>query len=299
LSRSLENRSSMQCNQVRWRLRSERYGASGRYVTSFRQMGRIFNARTGVLRLKLYGNEEERRRPGLVYRGCFTMGTIATELRIPKNDAARSHHACTSEVGFVQSARVENLNIETATSNPFLPTDRKWAIRFNPGGTVTIVLGMRDYGRGWFSAYFAGLVTARLGIPFRRVRVYYSATLPAVLQTPVPSPIVLSRSHIGPVASAVANIIEGMCDQVIEKGRLVFAAMAGVGAIDVGFDQPTGRFFVLDRDRSGSLLEIAETTRGGSSVSAEIRKETSARAQALDRGRDPGTDGGVIQPAAG
>ena len=112
------------------------------------------------------------------------MDNIATELRIPKNDAAHDHRARTSEVGFLQSARVENLDIETVTSNPFLPTDRKWAIRFNAGGTVTIVLGMRDYGRGWFSAYFADLVTTHLGVPFRRVRIYYSATLPAVLQTP-------------------------------------------------------------------------------------------------------------------
>jgi CO/xanthine dehydrogenase Mo-binding subunit len=201
------------------------------------------------------------------------MDTIATELRIAKNDVAHDHLARMGGVGFVQSARVENLNVETVPSDPFLPADRKWAVRFNPGGTVTIVLGMRDYGRGWFSAYFAGLVTARLGIPFRRVRVYYSATLPAVLQTPMPSPIVFRRSHIGPVARAVADIIEGMCDQVIERGRLAFAAMAGVGAIDVGFDQPTGRFFVLDRDRSGNLLEIAETTRGEPSASTVFAKE--------------------------
>jgi len=80
------------------------------------------------------------------------------------------------------------------------------------------------------------------------------------------------RSHIGPVAGAVADVIEGMCDQVIERGRLAFAAMAGVGAIDVGFDQPTGRFFVLDRDRSGTFLEMAEATRGGSSLSTEFAK---------------------------
>jgi hypothetical protein len=34
----------------------------------------------------------------------------------------------TSEVGFVESARAENLNVETVTSNPLLPADRKWAI---------------------------------------------------------------------------------------------------------------------------------------------------------------------------
>ena len=49
-----------------------------------------------------------------------------------------------SEIGFVQNASIENLNIETVPSNPFLPAKRKWAIRFNAGGTVTIVLGMRE-----------------------------------------------------------------------------------------------------------------------------------------------------------
>lgn len=159
----------------------------------------------------------------------------------------------TSEVGLVESTRAENLNVETVTSNPLLPTDRKWAIRFNAGGTVTIILGMKDYGRGWFSAYFAGLAAARLGIPFQRFRVYYSANFPAVLQTPVPSPSVFHRCHIGPMANAVADAVEGMCDQVIDKGRAAFAALAGVGVIDVGFDQRTGRFFVLERDRSGNI----------------------------------------------
>ena len=185
-----------------------------------------------------------------------------------------------SEVGLVESARAENLNVETVTSNPLLPTDRKWAIRFNAGGTVTIVLGMKDYGRGWFSAYFAGLAAARLGIPFRRFRVYYTATLPAVLQTPIPSPNVFHRCHIGPIANAVADVVEGMCDQVIEKGRSAFAALASVAVIDVGFDRQTARFFVLEKDRSGNIFEIAEATRGGSSMSIglarKLREEVSA-----------------------
>lgn len=201
------------------------------------------------------------------------MDITTTEQRIAKNGPARDHLARTSELEFVQSARVESLNVETATSNPFLPTDRKWAIRFNAGGSVTIVLGMRVYAMGWFSAYFAGLVTARLGIPFRSVRVYYSASLPAALHTPVPSPIAVRRSDIGPVERAVANVIEGMCDKVIERGRLAFAATAGVGAIDVSFDQPTGRFFVLDRNQSRNILELAETARRGSFVSTEFAKK--------------------------
>jgi hypothetical protein len=132
---------------------------------------------------------------------------------------------------------------------------------------------MKDYGRGWFSAHFTGLAAARLGIPFRRFRVYYAATLPAVLQTPIPSPNVFHRCHIGPIANAVAGVVEGMCDQVIEKGRSAFAALAGVGVVDVGFDRQTGRFFVLERDRSRNIFEIAEATRGRSSVSIALARK--------------------------
>jgi carbon-monoxide dehydrogenase large subunit len=196
----------------------------------------------------------------------FTMDIITTVARIAKSNAVHDHLIRTSETGLSGSARGENLNIETTPTNPILPPDRIWALRFNADGTVTIVLGMRDYGRGWFSAYFAGLVAARVGIPFRRVRLYYSATLPAVLQTPRPSRSLLRRSTLGPVAGAVADVIEDMCDLVIEKGRLAFAAIAGVGVGDIGFDQAKGLFFVLDRDRNGSLLEIAATARGRPSV---------------------------------
>ena len=228
------------------------------------------DARTGVPRLELSGNTEDDDDQTYVIRDHFIMDTIATELPIVKNHAAPGHPGRISEIGFVQNASVENLNIETVPSNPFLPAKRKWAIRFNAGGTVTIVLGMRDYGRGWYSGYFAGLVTARLGVPFRRVRIYYSATLPAVLQTPLPSSMVFHRSHIGPVATAAADVIETMCGQVVERGRLTFAGMAGVGPGDVGFDQLSGRFFVLDRIWSGRILEIAATTLDRSSVSTEF-----------------------------
>jgi pRiA4b ORF-3-like protein len=155
------------------------------------------------------------------------------------------------------------LDAETDTANPLLPTDRKWAIRFH-GSTVTIVLGMKDYGRGWFSAYFAGLVAARLGIPFQRIRVYYSGTFPAVLQTPMPPSTPLRRTDVAPVAGAVVDVLEGLCDQVIENGRSAFAATAGVSVTNVSFDHSTGQFFVLDRERSADILEIAEAIRSAS-----------------------------------
>jgi hypothetical protein len=207
------------------------------------------SARSGVRRLALFGTFAGDEGQAGLGEERFTMDFITADQR---------------------PARVEMLDIETVITSSALPAGRKWAIRFNASGTVTIVLGMRDYGRGWFSAYFAGLVAARLGVPFRRVRVYYSANLPAVLQTPVPSPIRFWRGDVGPLAAAAAATIERMCDQVIEKGRLAFAAMADIGVRDVGFDQPTGLFFVLDRERSGYLLDLARAIPCGSPKSTEF-----------------------------
>jgi hypothetical protein len=169
-------------------------------------------------------------------------------------------------------AGIENLNVEIVNRNPLLPTDRKWAIRFSPCETVTVVLGMRDHGCGWFSAYFAGLAAARLGVPFRRVRIYYSATLPAVSQTPRIAGILLYGSQPGSVAAAAGGIICEMCDLVIEKGRLASAAVAGVGVADVAFDASTGCFFARSAGWSGRTLDIAKIARDGPSLSTEFAK---------------------------
>jgi aerobic carbon-monoxide dehydrogenase large subunit len=162
---------------------------------------------------------------------------------------------------------VDTLDTETFIMNPALPTDLKWGIRFDASGTVTLVLGMRDYGRGLYTSYFASLMAARLGIPFHRVRVYYSAIRPAVLQTPQLSCVQLYEADPGPIPKGVREVIEEICDRVIEKGRLAFAAKAGVSAADVGFDQRSARFFVLDRNQSGSILEMAEIARAAPPLS--------------------------------
>ena len=173
------------------------------------------------------------------------------------SNAKPAHVAVRRESGFVKSSEVDTLDIETVASNPLLPTEWKWGIRFDPSGTATLVVGMRDYERGRYTAYFAGLLAARLGLPFHRVRIYYSTIRPAVLQMPQPSGIQLPDSDPPPVVRAVRDLIEDMCSRVTEKGRLAFAANAGVDADDVGFDQRSGRFYVLDRGHSSSILEIA------------------------------------------
>jgi Molybdopterin-binding domain of aldehyde dehydrogenase len=228
------------------------------------------NIRNGVQGSRGDGNDEGDDSQVYLGEDRITMDIIATEPHPVRIEAGPSVLLHARMVGLGPGTTIRNLDVEVVISSPLLPTDRKWAIRFNADATATIILGMKDYGRGWFSSYFTNVAAARLGIPFRRFRVYYSATSPAVLQTPVPSATRFHRSHIGPVANAVVDIIEGMCDRVIEKGRSTFAALAGVGAMDVGFDGQMGRFFVLERARSGNFFEIAEVTSGRSSRSLEV-----------------------------
>jgi CO/xanthine dehydrogenase Mo-binding subunit len=168
-----------------------------------------------------------------------------------------THNSSPGESGFVKSAEVDTLDVEAVPLNPLLRADWKWGIRFDASGTATLVMGMTDCARGRYTGYFAGLMATRLGLPFHRVRVYYSAIRPAVLQMPQLSCIQLPDSDPPPIVRAVRNLIEDMCGRVIEKGRLAFAANAGVNAADVGFDQQSGRFFVLDRGHSSSILGLA------------------------------------------
>jgi hypothetical protein len=184
-------------------------------------------------------------------------------------------------------AGIENLNVEIVNKNPLLPTDRKWAIRFGAGETATVVLGMRDYGCGWFSAYFAGLVVGCLGLPFRRVRIYYSATLPAVSQTPRIAGVLLYGSQPESVAAAVGDIICEMCGLVIEKGRLASAAVAGVGAADVDFDASTGFFLARNTGWSGRTLDIAKIARDGASVSTEFAKNLRGKNTVANQAYEP------------
>src|SRR5580704_11388028 len=164
-----------------------------------------------------------------------------------------THERPTRPVGLLSLQSVGELDVEMLTANPLLQTDRKSAIRFSASGTVTIVLGIRDYGRGFYSAHFASLVATRFGLPLGRMRVYYSATLPAVLQTPQDSGTLPEGSRL-----AVGKLIDEMCGRVVENGRAIFAELTGATPDAVEFDQIAGRFFVLNGSWSASILDIAK-----------------------------------------
>jgi len=150
----------------------------------------------------------------------------------------------------------ERMNAEIIAKSPLLSSDCKWAIRFSISGLTTIVLGRRDFGDPRLSTHFAQRVVARLGVPFGRIRLYYSATLPAILQTPRPQPTVLSDRNFGSVAAAAVNVIEELCDQVIYRVRQM-----AIADDEVGFDQTSGRPY---RTLDGRVFEFLDVDRDAS-----------------------------------
>lgn len=163
----------------------------------------------------------------------------------------------TTEGALPINHRGRELDVKMWAAHRLLPIHGNWAIQFNAGNVVRIVLGIRDNSRGWYTAHFANLAATRLGLPFGRMRVYYSGTLPAVLQTPQECRLLSKGSQPGSFATAVGEVIDAMCSKVIENGRATFAALSGVDPSSVGFDPTSGCFFVRGGTKRASLLEIA------------------------------------------
>jgi hypothetical protein len=115
--------------------------------------------------------------------------------------------------------RPEGFNVEPVGPPSLPPHRQKCCIRFEADTTVTLILGMRDSGWADASSYFASLLVARLGIPFKRVRLYYTGEHPAVRRTPKPSSRVLSCADLGIPNARIGDLIEELCDCAIEEGR--------------------------------------------------------------------------------
>jgi carbon-monoxide dehydrogenase large subunit len=124
-------------------------------------------------------------------------------------------------------------------------------IRFEPNGEVTIVTGTLDYGQGHWSP-FAQVLAARLGIPFRCIRLLQGD-----------SDQLIAGGGTGGSKSMIVsgNAIVGAADKVIENGRQIAAHVLEAAAADIEFR--AGRFVIAGTDRAIGLLELAGKIRDG------------------------------------
>ena len=119
-------------------------------------------------------------------------------------------------------------------------------VRFDPGGSVTILVGTISHGQG-HDTVFRQLVCDRLGLTSDTVRVVEGDTDAVVFGVGTMG----SRSMaIGGAAITLAT------DKLIEKGRLIAAHRLEAAEFDVGFSN--GKYLVSGTDRSIALGEIVQ-----------------------------------------
>jgi hypothetical protein len=113
---------------------------------------------------------------------------------------------------------VDDLDVEMVVPALLFPYRQTCGVRLGRNGAVTIVLGTRDTGHD-ASSYLAGILVERLGIPWSRVRLFYTGMHPAVRRTPQQPVRRLRSANVGSTVAAIGAVIESLCDQVIEKDR--------------------------------------------------------------------------------
>jgi carbon-monoxide dehydrogenase large subunit len=119
-------------------------------------------------------------------------------------------------------------------------------LRFDPGGSVTIVAGTHSHGQGHATTY-AQMVSDWLGVPFESIRFLQGDTD----QVPFGRGTFASRSSMigGSALKAAANAI-------VEKARPMAAHLMEAAVPDIEFKE--GHFRVVGTDRSMPLSAVAK-----------------------------------------
>jgi aerobic carbon-monoxide dehydrogenase large subunit len=131
-------------------------------------------------------------------------------------------------------------------------------IRFEPDGTVTIITGTLDYGQGHWTP-FAQVLSARLGIPFERIRLLQGD-----------SDELIAGGGTGGSKSMMTSgtAIIAASDKVIENGKQIAAHVLEAAVADIEFRR--GRFTIVGTDRSVGVMELADKIRSGLKLPPEL-----------------------------
>ena len=117
--------------------------------------------------------------------------------------------------------------------------------RFEPDGTVSVLVGTLSNGQGHETAY-SQIAAERLGVPFESIRVIQGDT--ALLKTGS----FTGGSRSVPVGGVAARMA---CDEAIAKGKASAAELLEAAEADIGFVE--GRYVITGTDRSVGILDVA------------------------------------------
>jgi carbon-monoxide dehydrogenase large subunit len=122
----------------------------------------------------------------------------------------------------------------------------RMALRFDPGGTVTIVAGTHSHGQGHATVY-AQMVSEWLGVPFGSIRFVQGDT----------NAVPIGRGTYGSRSMQVGgNALKKAADGIVEKAKPMAAHLMEAAVGDVVFRD--GRFAIVGTDRSIALTDVAK-----------------------------------------
>jgi carbon-monoxide dehydrogenase large subunit len=124
--------------------------------------------------------------------------------------------------------------------------NERMELRFNPGGTLTIVAGTHSHGQGHATTY-AQMVTDWLGVPFESIRFVQGDT----------DAVPMGRGTYAARSMQVGgNALKAAADAIVEKARAMAAHLMEAAPGDIEFKD--GAFRIAGTDRAMPLAEVAK-----------------------------------------
>jgi len=138
--------------------------------------------------------------------------------------------------------------IESAGGPPGNPMEEGAEIRFDPGGTATVLMGSHNHGQG-HETVFRQMAEEFLGLPFDKVRVVYGDT----------DAVYHGRGTFGSRTMMVGGTaFRAAAEKVIARGKEIAAHLLEASALDIEFSD--GRFTVAGTDSGVDLVEVAKAS---------------------------------------
>ncbi|MGH7039482.1 MAG: xanthine dehydrogenase family protein molybdopterin-binding subunit [Stellaceae bacterium] len=182
------------------------------------------------------------------YKTALGLTYDSGDFRRNLEDALGSAHAAdfpARRAAAKSRGRVRGLGFATYIEQSGFPPDEFAELRFDPAGTLTILMGTQSSGQGHQTAY-AQLAAERLGLPFDQIRVVQGDT----------AAIGFGRGTGGsrslPVGGAA---LDHAAQKLIAKGRRIAAHLMEAAEADVAFAD--GAFAIAGTDRRVGLVEVA------------------------------------------
>jgi carbon-monoxide dehydrogenase large subunit len=119
-------------------------------------------------------------------------------------------------------------------------------LRFDPGGTLTILGGTHSHGQG-HATVFAQLVHEWLGVPLDSIRYVQGDT--AVV--PIGRGTYAARS-----ATVGGNALKAASEAIIDKGKSLAASLMEADASDIEFTD--GQYRVVGTDKAITIMDVAK-----------------------------------------